>query len=110
MSDSVVYLVSIGVNPRDTGPMATYYPYFLGMGVGTMIKSLVDNLVSLRLPEKILARMFEKRAYTLVYDLEETVKPNVDCLMSFAIRKEALASVIAQYPQILGLPLKAFST
>ncbi|CAI9787031.1 unnamed protein product [Fraxinus pennsylvanica] len=51
--------------------------------------------------------MFEKRAYILGYDLEETVKPNVDCLMSFGISKEALASVIAQYPQILGLPLKA---
>ncbi|KAL0410814.1 UNVERIFIED_CONTAM: Transcription termination factor MT, chloroplastic [Sesamum latifolium] len=51
--------------------------------------------------------MFEKRAYILGYNLEETVKLNVDCLMSFGIRKEALPSVIAQYPQILGLPLKA---
>ncbi|TQD83455.1 hypothetical protein C1H46_031001 [Malus baccata] len=38
---------------------------------------------------------------------EETVKPNVDCLVSVGIRREALASVVAQYPQILRLPLKA---
>jgi mTERF domain-containing protein len=103
----VAYLVSIGVSPRDIGPMVTQYPYFLGMRVGTMIKPLVDYLVNLGLPKKILARMLEKRAYILGYDLEETVKPNVDCLISFGLRKECLPSVIAQYPQIIGLPLKA---
>ncbi|PNX81007.1 transcription termination factor family protein [Trifolium pratense] len=107
MSTSVAYLVSIGVSPRDIGPMVTQYPYFLGMRVGTMIKPLVDYLVNLGLPKKILARMLEKRAYILGYDLEETVKPNVDCLISFGLRKECLPSVIAQYPQIIGLPLKA---
>ncbi|MBA0608928.1 hypothetical protein Godav_021085 [Gossypium davidsonii] len=106
MSTSVAYLVSIGVSPRDIGPMVTQYPYFLGMRVGTVIKPLVDYLVSLGLPKKILARMLEKRAYIVGYDLE-TVKLNVDCLISFGIRREAIASVIAQYPQILGLPLKA---
>ncbi|KAK3222336.1 hypothetical protein Dsin_009361 [Dipteronia sinensis] len=112
MSTSVAYLVCIGVNPRDIespdiGPMVTQYPYFLGMRVGTMIKPLVDYLVSLGLPIKILARMLEKRAYIIGYDLEETVKPNVDCLVSFGIRRELLALVIAQYLTILGLPLKA---
>ncbi|KAM3343233.1 transcription termination factor MTERF4, chloroplastic [Capsicum galapagoense] len=107
MSTSVAYLVSIGVNPRDVGPMVTQYPYFLGMRVGTMIKPLVDYLVSLGLPKKILARMLEKRAYLLGYDLEETVKPNVNCLLSFGLRKDSLPCVIAQFPQILGLPLKA---
>ncbi|KAK6775604.1 hypothetical protein RDI58_026605 [Solanum bulbocastanum] len=77
MSTSVAYLVSIRVNPRDVGPM------------------------------KILARMVEKRSYLLGYDLEETVKPNVNCLLSFGVRKDTLPSVIAQFPQILGLPLKA---
>ncbi|KAL6498719.1 hypothetical protein OROGR_028266 [Orobanche gracilis] len=84
--------------------MVTQYPYFLGMRVGTMIKPLVDYLVSLGLPKKILARMFEKRTYILGYDLEETWD---ECLMSFGIKTEAIASVIAQYPQVLGLPLKA---
>lgn len=107
MSTSVGYLVSIGVNPRDIGPMVTQYPYFLGMRVGTIIKPLVDYLISLGLPETIVARMLEKRAYILGYDLEETVKPNVDCLTSFGIRREFLPLVIAQYPQIIGLPLKA---
>ncbi|GAA0170072.1 hypothetical protein LIER_24417 [Lithospermum erythrorhizon] len=107
MSSTVGYLVSMGVNPRDIGPMVTQYPYLLGMRVGSMIKPLVDFLVSLGLPKKILARMFEKRAYMLGYDLEETVRPNVDCLVSFGIRKEAICLVVAQYPQILGLPLKA---
>ncbi|KAJ6360739.1 hypothetical protein OIU77_004704 [Salix suchowensis] len=107
MSTSVAYLVSIGVCPRDIGPMVTQYPYLLGMRVGTMIKPLVDYLVSLGLPKKIVSRMLEKRPYVLGYDLQETVKPNVDCLISFGIRREALASIVAQYPQILGLPLKA---
>lgn len=107
MSTSVAYLVSIGVNPRDVGPMVTQYPYFLGMRVGTTIKPLVDYLVSLGVPKKILARMLEKRAYLLGYDLEETVKPNVSCLLSFGLKKDTLPSVIAQFPQILGLPLKA---
>ncbi|XVF61872.1 hypothetical protein PTKIN_Ptkin08bG0169100 [Pterospermum kingtungense] len=107
MSTSVAYLVSIGVSPRDIGPMVTQYPYFLGMRVGTVIKPLVDYLVSLGLPKKIFARMLEKRAYILGYDCKETVKPNVDCLISFGIRTEAIASIIAQYLQILGLPLKA---
>ncbi|CAN4099359.1 unnamed protein product [Withania somnifera] len=96
MTTSVAYLVGIGVNPRDVGPMVTQYPYFLGMRVGTTIKPLVHYLVYLGLPKKILARMLEKRAYLLGYDLEEIVKPN-----------DALPSVIAQFPQILGLPLKA---
>ncbi|KAF5751003.1 hypothetical protein HS088_TW02G00013 [Tripterygium wilfordii] len=107
MSTSVAYFVSIGVGPRDIGPMVTQYPYFLGMRVGTTIKPLIDYLVSLGLPKKILDRTLEKRSYTLGYDLEETVKPNVDCLISFGIKKEVLPSVIGQYPQILGLPLKA---
>lgn len=47
---SVAYLVSIGVNPRDIGPMVTQYPYFLGMRVGTVIKPLVDYLVDIGLP------------------------------------------------------------
>ena len=107
LSTSVAYLVSIGVNPRDIGPMVTQHPYFLEMRVGTVIKPFVDYLVDLGLPKKILARMLEKRAYLLGYDLEETVKPNVDCLISFGLRRECLPSVIAQYPQIIGLPLKA---
>lgn len=107
MSTSVAYLVSIGVSPRDIGPMVTQYPYLLGMRVGTTIKPLVDYLVSLGLPKKILVRMLEKRAYVLGYDLEETVKPNIECLLTFGARAECLPSVIAQYPQILGLPLKA---
>ncbi|GAA0143499.1 hypothetical protein LIER_04167 [Lithospermum erythrorhizon] len=107
MSTSVAYLVSIGVCPRDIGAMVTEYPYFLGMRVGTVIKPLVDYLISLGLPRMILARMLEKRVYILGYDLEETVKPNVDCLSSFGIRKEAIPKIIAQYPEILSLPLKA---
>ena len=51
--------------------------------------------------------MLEKRAYVLGYDLEETMKSNVECLTSFGVKRECLASIIAQYPQILGLPLKA---
>lgn len=104
---SVAYLVSIGVNPRDIGPMVTQYPYLLGMRVGTVIKPMIDYLVDLGLPKKVLARMLEKRAYVLGYDLEETVKPNVECLISFGVGRDCLASIIAQYPQILGLPLKA---
>ncbi|KAM1049406.1 hypothetical protein ACFX2C_028513 [Malus domestica] len=107
MSTSVAYLVSIGVSPRDIGPMVMQYPFVLGMRIGTVIKPFVDYLVSLGLPKKILARMLEKRTYLLGYDLEETVKPNVDCLVSVGIRRELLASVVAQYPQILRLPLKA---
>ncbi|KAM1589483.1 hypothetical protein ACFX10_028369 [Malus domestica] len=107
MSTSVAYLVSIGVSPRDIGPMVMQYPFVLGMRIGTVIKPFVDYLVSLGLPKKILARMLEKRTYLLGYGLEETVKPNVDCLVSVGIRREALASVVAQYPQILRLPLKA---
>ncbi|PKI31248.1 hypothetical protein CRG98_048359 [Punica granatum] len=111
MSTSVAYLVSIGVNPRDIGPMVTQYPYFLGMRVGTMIKPLCNYLVSLGLPKKILARMLEKRAYILGYDLEETVKPNVDCLISFGyffslklkIDPEKFARVIEKMPQIVSL-------
>ena len=104
MSTSVAYLVSIGVNPRDIGLMVTQYPYLLGMRVGTMIKPLVEFIVSLGLPKRVVARMLEKRAYIPGYDLEETVKPIIDCLLSFGIRKEMIHSVIAQYPQILGLP------
>ncbi|KAM1064430.1 hypothetical protein ACFX2I_028423 [Malus domestica] len=107
MSTSVAYLVSIGVSPRDIGPMVMQYPFVLGMRIGTVIKPFVDYLVSLGLPKKILARMLEKRTYLLGYGLEETLKPNVDCLVSVGIRREALASVVAQYPQILRLPLKA---
>ncbi|KAG7570387.1 Transcription termination factor mitochondrial/chloroplastic [Arabidopsis thaliana x Arabidopsis arenosa] len=51
--------------------------------------------------------MLEKRAYIVGYNLEETVKPNVDCLISFGIKKELLPLLIAQYPQIVGLPVKA---
>ncbi|KAG7644225.1 Transcription termination factor mitochondrial/chloroplastic [Arabidopsis suecica] len=107
MSTSVAYLVSIGVSPRDIGPMVTQYPYLLGMRVGTMIKPLVDYLISIGLPKKIVARMLEKRSYIVGYNLEETVKPNVDCLISFGVKKELLPLLIAQYPQILGLPVKA---
>ena len=77
MSTLIAYLISIGVNPRDIGPMVTQYPFFLEMRVGTMIKPLVDYLVSLGLPKKILAKMLKKRAYILGYDLEEAVKPNM---------------------------------
>lgn len=107
MSTSVAYLVSIGVSPRDIGPMVTQFPYFLGMRVGTMIKPLVEFLIELGIPKRILARMLEKRTYVVGYDLEETVKPNVDALISFGVRKEVIPMIVAQFPQILGLPLKA---
>ncbi|KAI4320488.1 hypothetical protein MLD38_033965 [Melastoma candidum] len=71
-----------------------------------MIKPLVDYLLSLGLPKMILARRLEKWAYVLGYDLEETVKPNVKCLLSFGVRADSLPLVIARYPQILGLLLK----
>ncbi|KAA8522532.1 hypothetical protein F0562_013107 [Nyssa sinensis] len=87
MSTSVAYLVSIGVNPRDIGPMVTQYPYFLGMRVGTVIKPLVDYLVSLGLPKKVLARMFEKRAY----------------ITWLKIDSEGFAQVIERMPQIASL-------
>ncbi|KAM0048546.1 putative transcription regulator mTERF family [Helianthus debilis subsp. tardiflorus] len=35
MSTLVAYLVSIGFNARDIGPMVTQYPYFLGMRVSS---------------------------------------------------------------------------
>ncbi|KAL0360939.1 UNVERIFIED_CONTAM: Transcription termination factor MT, chloroplastic [Sesamum radiatum] len=107
MSTSVAYLVSIGVNPRDIGPMVTQYPYILGMRVGTMISRwwiIWSHWACLR---RFWQECLRSGHIFLGYNLEETVKPNVDCLMSFGIRKEALPSVIAQYPQILGLPLKA---
>lgn len=107
MSTSVAYLVSIGVSPRDIGPMVTQFPYLLGMRVGTTIKPMVDFLLGLGVPPKVLARMLEKRTYVLGYNLEETVKPNVDVLLSFGVRRETLPAVVLQFPQVLGLPLKA---
>ncbi|KAF8781337.1 hypothetical protein HU200_000543 [Digitaria exilis] len=59
--------------------MVTHYPFFLGMRVGTIIKPIL-----------------EKRPYILGYDLEGTVKPNVEALLSFGVQKEALPLVIAQ--------------
>lgn len=35
------------------------------------------------------------------------MKPNVEALVEFGVRKELLGSVIAQYPDIIGLDLKA---
>ncbi|XP_068330011.1 transcription termination factor MTERF4, chloroplastic-like isoform X2 [Pyrus communis] len=110
MRERVEFLQKLGLSIDDINE----YPLMLGCSVR---KNMIPVLAYLEkigiprpklgLPKKILARMLEKRTYLLGYDLEETVKPNVDCLISFGIRREALASVVAQYPQILGLPLKA---
>lgn len=70
-------------SPRDIGPNGAY---LLGMTVGTMIKPLVDYLISIG--KKIVARMLDKRAYIIGYNLEETVKPNVDCLVKAKMSKE----------------------
>lgn len=59
-----------------------------------MIKLFVDYLVLLGLSKKILSRMFEKRVYVMGYDLEEIVKFNVECLISFGIRKELFFFII----------------
>lgn len=50
--------------------------FLLGMRVGTMIKPLVDNLISIGLLKKTVARMLEKRASIINYNLLETVKSN----------------------------------
>ncbi|KAL1327849.1 hypothetical protein AAHE18_13G332600 [Arachis hypogaea] len=102
----VKFLRGLDVEREDIGYVLQKYPELLGFKLeGTMSTSVA--YLSLGLPKKILAKMLEKRAYLLGYDLEETIKPNVDCLISFGIGRECLPSVIAQYPQILGLPLKA---
>lgn len=56
----------------------------------------------LGIAEEDCSSMLEKRACILGYDLEESMNPNVECLVSFSDQREAIASVVTQYPQILG--------
>ncbi|KAK6143071.1 hypothetical protein DH2020_023419 [Rehmannia glutinosa] len=101
MRERVEFLQKIGLTIDDINE----YPLMLGCSVRKNIIPVLGYLEKLEFQGR--EWNVRERAYILGYDLEETVKPNVDCLISFGIRKEVIASVIAQYPQILGLPLKA---
>ena len=71
-----------------------------------MIKPIIDYHMNLWFPIQVVAIMIKKRTHNLGYDLEEKMKPNVEILLSFSVKQEGLDSVIAQYPEILGLSLK----
>ncbi|MED6180536.1 hypothetical protein PIB30_011048 [Stylosanthes scabra] len=107
----VKFLRGLDVEREDIGYVLQKYPELLGFKLEGTMSTSVAYLVSIGVNPRdigpMVTQMLEKRAYLLGYDLEETIKPNVDCLISFGIGKESLPSVIAQYPQILGLPLKA---
>ncbi|KAJ0237141.1 hypothetical protein HA466_0250500 [Hirschfeldia incana] len=57
---------------------------------------LVGENRNLEIQIKIVRPQLEKRAYIVGYSLEETVKPNVECLVSFGIKREMLPLVVAQ--------------
>ncbi|KAL0291977.1 UNVERIFIED_CONTAM: hypothetical protein Sradi_7006800 [Sesamum radiatum] len=79
MSTSVAYLVGIGVARREIGGVLTKYPEILGMRVG-VIKPFVEYLGS----------------------LGNTIPAVLD-----NVRPTSLASVIAQYPEIIGIDLES---
>jgi len=60
-----------------------------------VIKPFVEYLESLDIPRLALVR-----------GLEERVKPNVEFLLEFNVRKTLLPSVVAQYPEIIEPDLK----
>ncbi|KAK4364330.1 hypothetical protein RND71_015688 [Anisodus tanguticus] len=105
----LAYLERIGIERSRLGEFVKLYPQCLHASVVVELVPVVKFLRGLDVEkdDKVVVRMLERRAYILGYDLEETVKLNVNCLLSFGISREALPSVIARYPQILGLPLKA---
>ncbi|KAJ9187689.1 hypothetical protein P3X46_003114 [Hevea brasiliensis] len=103
MSTSVAYLVGIGVARREIGGISTTYPEILGMQVGRVIKPFVEYLESLGIPRLAVARLIQKRPHILGFGLEDVVKPNVESLLE----KTSLPSVVAQYPEIIGIDLKA---
>ncbi|XVF37140.1 hypothetical protein REPUB_Repub19eG0120200 [Reevesia pubescens] len=76
------------------------------MRVGRVIKPFVEYLQGSVIPRLAVARLIEKRPHILGFGLEERVKPNVESLLEFNVRKASLPSIIAQYPEIVGIDLK----
>ncbi|CAA6663498.1 unnamed protein product [Spirodela intermedia] len=84
MSTSVAYLVGIGVSRREIGAPG---------GVSRVLGPA----------PRALARLIEKKPHILGFGLEEKVKPNVEALLQSGVRRESMAAVIAQHPEIIGI-------
>ncbi|KAG2627667.1 hypothetical protein PVAP13_3KG260900 [Panicum virgatum] len=96
---------------RQIGSIITCFPEVLGMRVGKIIKPFVEYLEGIGIQKlsiaySNIARIIEKKPYVLGFGLEDKVKSNIEVLMEFGVRKEALASIVMQYPDILGLELR----
>ena len=64
------------------------------MRVGKIIKPFVEYLEGIGIQKLSVARIIEKNPYFLGFGLEDKVKSNIEVLMEFGVRKEALASIV----------------
>ncbi|KAK6912531.1 Transcription termination factor, mitochondrial/chloroplastic [Dillenia turbinata] len=94
MSTLVAYLVGIGV--KGNGRVLTRYPEILRIRVGRIIKPFIED-----------SKISCGKSNGLIFlGARETKFLNSEPLFTFNVRDASLASVIAQYPEIVGLDLK----
>ncbi|GFP93473.1 oligopeptide transporter 1 [Phtheirospermum japonicum] len=112
----VKYLQGMDIKPNDIPRVLEQYPEVLGFKLEGTMSTSVAYLVGigvarreigvLGIPCLAVARLIEKRPHILGFGLDEKVKPNVELLLEYNVKRTSIASVIAQYPEIIGIDLE----